>query len=271
MSHAELIKQVEAFWDRSSCGERLATGPTEREKYEAQGRARFELEPYIPEFAKFAEGAGKDVLEIGVGMGADHLEWARSGPRSLTGIDLTERAIEHTKRRFEVYGLESNLTRGNAEALPFDDETFDLVYSFGVLHHTPDTPGAVREVYRVLRPGGLARIMIYHKYSLTGYMLWARYALLRGRPRTSLADIYHRHLESPGTKAYSVREARAMFSDFSAVDARVQLCWGDLLQGSVGQRHRGPLLAVAKAIWPRFVLKRLFKDHGLFLLIEARK
>ncbi len=170
MSHAELIKQVEDFWDRSSCGERLATGPTEREKYEAQGRARFELEP-IPELAKFAEGAGKDVLEIGVGMGADHLEWAKSAPRSLTGIDLTERAIEHTKRRFEAHGLASNLSRGNAEALPFDDESFDLVYSFGVLHHTPDTPRAVREVFRVLRPGGIARIMIYHTYSLTGYML----------------------------------------------------------------------------------------------------
>src|SRR5262245_35903710 len=104
MSNVELIKQVEAFWDRSSCGERLATGTTEREKYEAQGRARYELEPYILEFARFADGAGKDVLEIGVGMGADHLEWARSGPRSLTGIDLTERAIEHTQRRFEALG-----------------------------------------------------------------------------------------------------------------------------------------------------------------------
>ncbi len=166
------------------------------------------------------------MLEIGVGMGADHLEWARSAPRSLTGIDLTQRAIEHTRRRFEAHGLGSNIFRGNAERLPFADGSFDIVYSFGVLHHTPDTPRAVREVFRVLRPGGVARVMIYHTYSLTGYMLWARYGLLRGRPRTSLRDVYHHHLESPGTKAYSVREARAMFSDFSDVDVRVQAVLG---------------------------------------------
>ena len=95
-------------------------------------------------------------------MGADHLEWARSSPRSLTGIDLTDRAIQFTQERLGFYSLYSDLRVADAENLPFSDNSFDIVYSYGVLHHSPDTAQAIREVHRVLRPGGSARIMIYH-------------------------------------------------------------------------------------------------------------
>jgi ubiquinone/menaquinone biosynthesis C-methylase UbiE len=159
----------------------------------------------------------------------------------------------------------------DAEALPFDDNSFDVVYSWGVLHHSPDTPRALREVHRVLRPGGRARVMIYHKYSPVGYMLWARYALLRGRPFRNLDDVYFHHLESPGTKAYTVPQAREMCRDFSRVNARAMLGFGDLLQGEVGQRHRGPLLTLAKKLYPRPLVKLLFRRQGLLLLIDAIK
>ena len=266
-----LKNEVKEFWNKQSCGEIYAEGKTEKDYYESESKSRYELEPYIYEFARFHEGKGKDVLEIGVGMGTDHAEWAKSNPRSLTGVDLTRRAIEHTKNRFSLLGFSSNLTEADAENLPFDDNSFDLIYSWGVLHHSPNTPKAIKEVFRVLRPGGITRIMIYHKYSLTGYMLWIRYGLLKGRPFKSLHDIYFNHLESPGTKAYSVEEAKKMFARFSKVDIKVQLSFGDLLEGAVGQRHRGILLSVAKRVWPRKLLKALFKNHGLMLLIEAHK
>lgn len=262
---------VKEFWNEKSCGEIYAVGQSEKEYYESESKSRYELEPYIFDFAKFHEGKNKDVLEIGVGMGTDHAEWAKSTPKSLTGIDLTPRAIEHTNKRFMIFGLTSDVKEADAEQLPFDDESFDLVYSWGVLHHSPNTPQAIKEVYRVLRPGGLTRIMIYHKYSLTGYMLWIRYGLLSGRPFRSLYDIYFNHLESTGTKAYSIDEARVMLSQFAKVDTKVQLNFGDLLEGAVGQRHRGILLSVAKRLWPRKLLRVLFKNHGLMLLIEAQK
>ncbi len=268
---SRLKEKVKEFWDRSSCGEVYAVGQSENEYYASESKARYELEPYIPEFAKFYEGKGKDILEIGVGMGTDHSEWAKSNPKSLSGVDLTPRAIEHTKKRLSLLGLTSNLREADAERLPFDDHSFDLIYSWGVLHHSPNTPQAIKEVFRVLRPGGIARIMIYHKYSLTGYMLWTRYALLTGNPCKPLHDIYFDHLESPGTKAYSVEEARNMFAPFSKVNTKVQLSFGDLLEGSVGQRHRGILLSVAKTLWPRKLLRSVFKNHGLMLLIEAHK
>src|SRR4051812_43762868 len=196
------------LWNKTSCGEVYAEGESPRAKLESQARACYELEPYLVEFARFSDGAGRDVLEVGVGMGADHLEWAKAGPRSLTGVDLTPRAIEFTRSRLGLYGLESDLRAADAENLPFPDNAFDLVYSWGVLHHSPDTPRAIREVWRVLRPGGEARVMIYHTHSLVGYMLWLRYGLLKGRPGRGLADIYASHLESPGTKAYTPAEAR---------------------------------------------------------------
>jgi SAM-dependent methyltransferase len=155
--------------------------------------------------------------------------------------------------------------------LQFADASFDKVYSWGVLHHSPDTAKAIDEVWRVLRPGGSARIMIYHKQSLVGYMLWVRYALLTGRPWRSLADIYARHLESPGTKAYSSEEARALFGKFARVSIEPVLTHGDLLESEAGQRHRGPLLTAARAIWPRALLRRLMPHHGLFLLIRAER
>jgi ubiquinone/menaquinone biosynthesis C-methylase UbiE len=266
-----LKEDVRRFWSEASCGEVYAQGKSLVEQLEAQARARYELEPYIPEFARFPEGAGRDVLEIGVGMGADHLEWAKAKPRSLAGLDLTARAVDHTRSRLQAYGFRPRLMVGDAENLPFADESFDLVYSWGVLHHTPNTPAAIRSVLRVLRPGGTARLMIYHKYSLVGYMLWLRYAALGGRPWTPLSKIYAQHLESPGTKAYTTTEALQMLAGFSRARAWPELSFGDLLQGAVGQRHRGPLLAAAKKLWPRWMIRSLFRNHGLLLLMETVK
>ncbi len=262
---------VHDFWNAASCGEIYATGPDFRHQLESQAAERYRLEPYLRPFAQFETAPGKDVLEIGVGMGADHLEWARNNPKSLTGIDLTERAIRFTASRLSLYNLTSDLRVADAENLPFSDASFDLVYSFGVLHHSPDTPHAIREVCRVLRPGGTARIMIYHARSVVGYVLWLRYALLAGRPSRTLRDIYAAHLESPGTKAYTVDEARAMLAGFSSTEIRIQLGFGDLMEGAVGQRHAGVLLTTAKRIWPRWLLKKLMRNHGLGMLITAVK
>jgi SAM-dependent methyltransferase len=238
--------------------------------YAAQASKRYELEPYIAPFADFAAAEGRDVLEIGVGLGADHQRYSEAGAR-LTGVDLTERAVEHTRQRLAASNLRSQLRVADAEKLPFDDASFDIVYSWGVLHHSPNTPKAIDEVWRVLRAGGSARVMIYHKYSIVGYMLWVRYGLLAGRPGRTLAEIYAQHLESPGTKAYTVEEARRLFARFSSVQIETVLTHGDLLASDVGQRHRGPLLTIARALWPRWLIRKMLPRHGLFMLIRATK
>jgi hypothetical protein len=102
-------------------------------------------------------------------------------------------------------------------------------------------------------------------------MLWIRYALLRLRPFKTLDDIYAEYLESPGTKAYSVTEARQLFAGFSTVRTSVRLSPGDTLDGASGQRHTGAGIELARRVWPRAVIKRFFGGLGLFLLVEAVK
>ena len=262
--------EVQRFWEEMSCGEVYAEGDTAQEKFRQHAEARYCLEPYIRDFARFREGAGQDVLEIGVGMGADHLEWAQSRPNRLAGIDLTSRAVDWTARRLAEYGLESDLREGDAENLPFADHSFGIVYSWGVLHHSPDPSRAFQEIHRVLRPGGTLRAMIYHRPSIVGAMLWARYGLARGRPARSLQDIYAHHLESPGTKGYTVAQAQRLVASFGSSDVRCAVSFADLLLGEVGQQHRGPLLTLGKRVWPRPLISRM-PMLGLLLLIEARK
>ena len=113
--------------------------------------------------------------------------------------------------------------------------------------------------------------MIYHKWSMVGFMLWVRYALLNFKPWVSLREIYSQYLESPGTKAYSVTEARQLFSDFTNVKIETQLGHADLLESNIGQRHRSIVLSTAKKLWPRWFIRRFFLSYGLFMLIEAKK
>lgn len=261
--------EVRRFWEAASCGEVYAGGGTAKDRLRQQAAARSRLEPYIRDFARFGEGAGKDVLEIGIGMGADHLEWARSRPRHLAGIDLTPRAVTWTAQRLDSCGLVSDLREADAENLPFPDCSFDIVYSWGVLHHSPDTPRAFLEAHRVLRPGGTLRVMIYHRPSIVGFLLWARYGLAAGHPARSRQDLYA-HLESPGTKAYTVSQARRLVAPFTGCDIRCAVSFADLLLGEVGQRHASPWFTLAKRIWPRPLIRRL-PMLGLLLLIEARK
>ena len=132
-------------------------------------RYRYREQPWMHETFGFERFAGAAVLEIGVGLGTDHMQFARAGAR-MTGIDLTPRCVELTRRRCELEGVRSDLHLMDAETLQFADDTFDVVYSFGVLHHVASTERAFAEVRRVLRPGGLFIGALYSRESI----FWAR-------------------------------------------------------------------------------------------------
>jgi ubiquinone/menaquinone biosynthesis C-methylase UbiE len=210
MSTADTKEEVRSFWTRTPCGSWDATAPEGTSEYFAQIEARrYELEPFIHRFAQFETARDESVLEIGVGLGTDHMQFARAGAR-LHGVDLTERGVELVRRRLALEGLTSELQTADAEQLPFPDNTFDYVYSWGVLHHTPDTPRAMREAIRVLRPGGRICVMVYSRHAWVSYGLWLRHAPLSRRPLRSIDDVLYHHMESLGTKGYSKRELRRM-------------------------------------------------------------
>jgi SAM-dependent methyltransferase len=257
-------EEVRQFWNADPCGTRYLEG---KDDFDAHARARYALEPYIFDFAQFQSARGLRVLEIGVGMGADYLEWLKAGAQA-TGVDLSSASIERARRRCKLAGYDPDLREADAERLPFADRSFDVVYSYGVMHHSPNTTQCVKEAWRVLKPGGQVRIMIYHHPSLTGGMLWLRYGLLRGK---SLRQCVFDHLESPGTKTYTRNEARALFEDFNDVKMRLVFSPGDLLLHQPSTRFQSGFYRLVWKLFPRPIVRKFGTRWGLFLLITATK
>ena len=203
-------ERIRQFWEEVPCGHVHADAPARTPEYFAAiERQRDEAEPFIAQFADFEGSRGQDVLEIGVGLGTDFIRFARAGARA-TGVDLTAEAVQSVQARLALEGLEATVLQADAERLPFPDAAFDRVYSWGVLHHTPDTERAVREAIRVLRPGGRLCLMLYGRRSWVTFGLWGKYGLLAGRPWRSLADVLAHHMESEGTKGYTTGEFMRM-------------------------------------------------------------
>jgi SAM-dependent methyltransferase len=162
-------------------------------------------------------------LEVGFGAGTDFIQWLRVGAQ-VSGIDLTPEALQNVTNRVKVYELPppESIQVADAENLPFPSGTFDLGYSFGVLHHTPDTMRAIGELTRVVKPGGDIKIMLYNRHSIWCLNLWIRYALLRGRPWKPFAWTLWNFNESVGTKAFTRRELREMLSQVGWEDVHVR-------------------------------------------------
>jgi ubiquinone/menaquinone biosynthesis C-methylase UbiE len=163
--NTKLKERVRAFWQAHPCGTKFADAePGTTKFYELVKEHRYTKEWHIPEAANFAGARGLKVLEIGCGLGTDGAQFAKAGA-DYTGVDLTDAAVELARRHFAISGLQGRFRTADAENLEFENESFDLVYSHGVLHHTPDTTRAVHEIRRVLRPGGRAVVMLYHRDS----------------------------------------------------------------------------------------------------------
>jgi len=254
---------VRDFWNAGPCGTRYL----EQQDFEAHRRARYSLEPYIFDFAQFHNARGLRVLEVGVGIGADYLEWLKAGARAV-GVDFSATSIEKARRRCELAGLHPDLQVADAEQLPFPDNSFDVVYSYGVMHHSPSTHECVRQAWRVLRPGGQVRIMVYHHPSITGLMLWLRYGVLTGK---SLRQTVFDHLESPGTKTYTKTEGLALLTGFEDVQVQVVFSPGDLLLHQPSARFQSRFYRLIWKLFPRTLVRTYGRRWGLFLLISAKK
>jgi SAM-dependent methyltransferase len=163
------IDRVKEYWDRRPCNIRHSPQPVGSRPYfdEVEARKYF-VESHIPRFAEFERWHGKDVLEIGCGIGTDTINFARRGAR-VTGVDLSEKSLEVARQRVMVYGLESQVQfySANAEELArfVPVKAYDLIYSFGVIHHTPLPDRVLEQLRQYARPGTILKIMVYHRYS----------------------------------------------------------------------------------------------------------
>lgn len=259
-------ERVEAYWNAGSCGSDTAEAEKfSRPYFEQIEDYRYRHESQIHAFAQFTRHHGQKVLEVGVGAATDFLQWVRAGARAH-GIDLTEEAVEHARRRLAVYGLEAEEVRvADAENLPFPDDTFDLVYSWGVIHHSPDPMRALREIVRCTRPGGEVKVMVYNRRSLYAFYQWLRFGPLRGRPFRSVADVLYQHVESYGTQAYTLSEIQAEVAKLPVRPLRIAAPatgFYDLLN-TRSKLFQGPAYVLA--------CLRGFGRCGWFLEIHLRK
>lgn len=260
-SHADekLKREVHDFWNARPCGTQFTRDQWgTREFFDGVEAERYLRQPFMREAVGFDRYRGRTLLEIGCGLGTDLLQFARGGA-IVTGLDLTEQSIELARKRFDMYGVPGSFQVGDAENLPFPDNSFDVVYSFGVLHHTPDTARAIREVARVLKPGGEIVIMLYHRTSThlwLGYPLAMAKRLLGGRGVLSFDEYFRTYdgEENPLGKAYTRREFREMFRGFRDVT----------LASYDPTRPRLPRLV------DRF-LATLGRRYGFWMLIRGRK
>lgn len=265
------IEQVADYWNRRPCNIRHSPGPVGTREYfdEAEARKYF-VEPHIPAFADFERWRGKRVLEIGCGIGADTMNFARAGA-SVTAVDLSDRSLEIARQRARVYGLERDIVfyQANAEELSaaVPAAAYDLVYSFGVIHHTPKPERVIEQVRRhYVKPGSVLKLMVYHRRSTkVGRILMENGWDLRGLDRHVA-----RHSEAqtgcPVTYTYTPKTVRELLKGFAIERISAEHIFPYRVSEYVQYRY-------IKA-WPwRAVPKRLFRSlerrYGWHLCVTA--
>ena len=169
------INEVRKYWDDRPCNVRHSKkeiGTTEY--FDEVERKRYTAEPHIPSFAGFSDTNSKKVLEVGCGMATEGINYARAGA-TYTGTDLSVESLDLAKKRFEVYNKEGNFYLGNSEELSsfVPVETYDLIYSFGVIHHSPYPERIISEIKKYMNKDSVLKIMLYAKDSWKNYMIEA--------------------------------------------------------------------------------------------------
>jgi ubiquinone/menaquinone biosynthesis C-methylase UbiE len=251
------VEDVQAFWNANPCQSRLSRAQDRFQYFQEISERRYgRREWHVPTIAKFDAFRGKDVLEIGCSIATDGLEFAKNGA-NYVGVDLTPASLELARERFDLFGVRGRFETANAEErLPFADDSFDHIYSFGVIHHSPAPEKIVRELHRVLKKGGTFTVMLYNRSSInyyveimflrklfrwlllpgfmpqvlsaiTGFDRWkleGHQKILRERKNLSKQDWISMNTDGPYcplARVYSHREAADLFRDFQDVRQEV--------------------------------------------------
>jgi len=235
------LELVRDFWNKRPCNIRHSPKPLGSREYFDEVEARkYSVEPHIPGFAQFERWRGKKVLEIGCGIGTDSVNFARAGA-DLTVMDLSERSLEICRSRFAVYGLNGRFYCGNAEDLSafIPVEPYDLVYSFGVIHHTPRGEKVLEEIRKYCTLKTEVRLMLYSKWSWK--VLWIILKEGKGafwRAPESVRTYSEAQTGSPVTYCYSTCEIRRLLAGFEIIELRKDHIFPYVIKEYVNYRYK---------------------------------
>lgn len=251
------LESVRDYWNRRPCNVRHGTAPVGTKEYFDQVEARkYMVEPHIPGFSEFERWKGKKVLEIGCGLGTAAVSFARAGA-DYTAVELSEESLKLARQRFEVFGLQGRFYSGNAEELSsvVPVERYDLVYSFGVIHHAPHPEKIVAEVKKYLGPDSEFRLMLYAKNSWKNILIEAGF------------DQPEAQSGCPIAFTYTHDEVRALLRDYEIIDLRQDHIFPYVVEKYV--RYEYELQPWFKAMPPE-MFRALEQALGWHTLITAK-
>jgi len=211
------INKVKDFWNNRPCNIRHSDKEVGTlEYFEEVDKRRFFVESHILKFAEFEKYYNRKVLEIGCGIGTDTVRFAKNDAY-ITATDISVKSLEIAEKRFEVYGLKGNFYLGNAEELSsfLPIKSYDLIYSFGVIHHTPNPEKVIEEIKKYCRRGTEVKVMLYAKYSFKAIWASIKYGKCKFWKMSETIQKYSEaQVGSPVTYRYSKREIKNLFKDF---------------------------------------------------------
>lgn len=252
------VQTVQAYWNRRPCNIRHSPRPVgTKEYFDEVERRKYFVEPHIPGFAQFERWKGRRVLEIGCGIGTDTINFARSGA-IVTAVDLSDQSLSLARQRAKIFGFEKQIAfyQANAEELSnvVPLEPYDLIYSFGVIHHTPDPSKAVAEIRKYMTCVSELRLMLYAKHSWKNILIEAGF------------DQPEAQSGCPVAFTYTQDEVKSLLQGFKDVNVRQEHIFPFAIEKYVKYEYE---IVPWFASMPKEMFAALEKSLGWHLLITA--
>jgi 2-polyprenyl-3-methyl-5-hydroxy-6-metoxy-1,4-benzoquinol methylase len=251
------VSEVRDYWNRRPCNIRHSDKPIgTREYFDEVEERKYFVEPHIPAFADFPRWNGKKVLEVGTGIGTDSINFARAGAQ-LTATELSDESLKVCKQRFEVFGLPATFYVADAghlsDVVPV--ETYDLIYSFGVIHHSPHPELILEEIKKYMGPTSELRIMLYAKYSTKNFLIWLGLMQPEAQAGCLIAN------------TYSAQEVKDLLKGYEITSIEKEHIFSYQIEAYKRYEYKK---AFPWNVLPHFVFRWFEKKLGWHLLITAK-
>jgi 2-polyprenyl-3-methyl-5-hydroxy-6-metoxy-1,4-benzoquinol methylase len=264
------IENVKNYWNERPCNIRHSKKEIGTAEYFNDVESRkYLVEPHIPKFAEFDKWKGKRVLEIGCGIGTDSINFARAGA-ILTCVELSDVSLDICKKRFKTFGLEANFYQGNCEKLSefLPLENYDLIYSFGVIHHTPNPNMVFEEIKKYMHKNTEVKLMLYARHSWKTF----EFFILNGHKfnynlKKTIQYYAEAQLNCPVAFTYTKNELNFMFKDFEIIEVKKNHIFPYIIEDYIKHVYKKKLIF---RLMPKKLFNKLESLLGWHYLIKLK-